>query len=70
MDDISDMIAEESNRVVDEVSSGELKELDGDGNDDRSIAEEVPEESEGLSKEEVADHARIGEKPSSLDEVL
>jgi predicted hydrocarbon binding protein len=70
MDDLSYMIAEEipieMEEGVDEESSEELKELVGDENDDRLISEEVPEESE----DEVVDHALIGEKSSSLDEVL
>jgi hypothetical protein len=72
MDDISDMIIIpiEMEEGVDEESSEELKELVGDENDDRLISEEVPEESEGLSEDEVVDHALIGEKSSSLDEVL
>jgi hypothetical protein len=74
MDDLSYMIAEEISiemeEGVDEESSEELNELVGDENDDRLISEEVPEESEGLSEDEVVDHALIGEKSSSLDEVL
>jgi hypothetical protein len=74
MDDLSYMIAEEipieMEEGVDEESSEELKELVGDENDDRLISEEVPEESEGLREDEVVDHALIGEKSSSLDEVL
>jgi hypothetical protein len=62
MDDISDMIAEEMPIEMEErveETSEELKELVGDENDDRLIGEEIPEESEGLSEDEVLDRAPL-----------